>query len=77
MLVWLFILVKEVLGVIERMESVDLSPGGQMPYLPRVRSSKLKANVLWMYSEEEVSERRRTRGSEELLYFFQSAAPVR
>ena len=30
----------------------DLSPGGQMPCLPLVRSSKLKVNVVWLYSVE-------------------------
>ena len=27
----------------------DLSPGGQMPCLPRVRSSKPKTNLVWLY----------------------------
>lgn len=64
MLVWPFILVLKVLGVVERIERVDLGPGGQMPYLRRVRGSILKIKVIWMNSVGEMSERReKARGS--------------
>lgn len=64
MLVWPFILVLKVSGVVERIERVDLGPGGQTPYLRRVRGSILQVKVIWMYSIGKMSERReKARGS--------------
>lgn len=72
MLVWLFILVPEVLGVvvkrIERGPITVQSPGGQVPCLICVRSSKLKANsYLGVFGRRDVRERERK--CKELLYF--------
>ena len=62
MLVWLFILVLELCGVVGRIEIVDLGPGRQMPYLPHVRSPKLGANVIWMvFGRRRVREKERKR----------------
>ena len=42
----------------------DLGPGGQTPYLRRVRGSVLQVKVIWMYSVGKMSERReKARGS--------------
>ena len=75
MLVWLFILVLEVLGVVGRIKSVDLSPGGQMPHLPRVRRSKCKGedylNVFSIRKPRE-KERKRLGGA---LVFIKSTVP--
>ena len=62
MLVWLFILVLEVCGVVGRIEIVDLGPGRQMPYLPHVRRPKLGVNVIWMvFGRRRVREKERKR----------------
>ena len=62
MLVWLFILVLELCGVVGRIEIVDLGPGRQMPYLPHVRSPKLGVNVIWMvFGRRRVREKERKR----------------
>ena len=48
----------EVSGVVKRIESADLSPGGQRPYLPRVRSSKFEGeDYLDVFAGRDVRER--------------------
>lgn len=63
MLVWPFMLVLKVSGVVERIERVDLGPGGQTPYLRRVRGSilKVKGDVN-VFGRKDVREKRESSG---------------